>query len=61
MTRRPALLLAVVSCAVLAACGPETPVSFRMRNVSITVPRLITPAVELVEPAPVPPPVGLDP
>ena len=60
-SRRPLLLLAL-SGALVAGCGPEKELALDLRPVSITVPRLVTPALTLVPPAPqvvVPlPPVG---
>ena len=58
--RRTAALL-VASSALLAACGPATHLNLQLRSVGITVPRLVTPAVELVPPATTPVPVALPP
>lgn len=41
------------------ACGPEAELDITMRGVSITVPRVLTPAIELVPPAALPVPVSL--
>jgi hypothetical protein len=58
--RRHPLLLAVTASALLAtACGPHKDLALDLRSVSITVPRLITPAVQLVPPAPAPLPASL--
>jgi hypothetical protein len=57
--RRRTTSVAIVAALVLAGCGPRSHLSIDMRSVSITVPRLITPAVELVPEAPVPPPPSL--
>lgn len=58
--RRPVAVPAALLIAVglLAGCGPRTELNLNLRSVSITVPRLVTPAVELVPPAP-PPPLAL--
>jgi hypothetical protein len=40
-----------VAAAVLSACGPEPQLRLHMRTVSVTVPRLVAPAVELVAPS----------
>jgi hypothetical protein len=60
MNRRRALAVAMAAAAVLAACGPEPRLRLSMRNVGVTVPRLVAPAVELV-PVDAPPPVALPP
>lgn len=49
---------AVAAAVLLAGCGPTTELDLGLRSVSITVPRLVTPAVELIPPAP-PPPLAL--
>ena len=51
---RPPVLLAVLSLALLTGCGPKTQLDVNLRSVSITVPRLVTPAVELVPPSTTP-------
>ncbi|HVT75621.1 MAG TPA: hypothetical protein VHD87_01225 [Acidimicrobiales bacterium] len=52
---KPRALLALALGAVsLTACGPKTHLHLSMRTESITVPRLVTPAIELVAPADVP-------
>jgi hypothetical protein len=51
MRRVPLLLL----LALVAGCGPDTPLDLDLRGVNINVLRVITPAVELVPPAPAPP------
>lgn len=58
-TRATALLLS--TGLVLTACGPDIPLELNVRSVAVSVPRLVTPAVEYVEPAPTPPPVTLPP
>ena len=59
-TRRPVAgtALALAAVASLTGCGPKTELDLDLRAVSITVPRLVTPAVELVPAAP-PPPAAL--
>lgn len=54
----PALLICLL---LLSACGPKTPLELDLRTVSISVPRLLTPAIELVPPATTPPPIQLPP
>ena len=56
--RSPALLLVLCS-ALLTGCGPKSPLEVDLRTVQITVPRLLTPAIELVPPATTPQPVRL--
>jgi len=60
-THRQTKCLLIVGALLLTACGPEQALSLNMRNVSISVPRLITPAAQLVERAPLPPPTPLPP
>jgi hypothetical protein len=43
-----------VLAALLGACGPKSKLDLDLRSVSITVPRLLTPAIELVPQAPLP-------
>ena len=50
-SRRPLLLLAAASV-LLAGCGPAKQLNLDLRSVSITVPRLVTPAITLIPPAP---------
>jgi hypothetical protein len=58
--RRPQVLLAIPLCAaLLTGCGPKSPLDLDLRTVSISVPRLLTPAIQLVPPSPVPQPVRL--
>jgi hypothetical protein len=45
--------------ALLSGCGPKTQLDLDLRSVSITVPRLVTPAVELVPPSTAPQPAQL--
>jgi hypothetical protein len=52
-------LLVVVCAALLTGCGPKSPLAVDLRTVAISVPRLITPAIELVPPATTPQPVRL--
>jgi hypothetical protein len=58
--KRPVLLAAVVAL-VATACGPTSHLKLDLRSVSITVPRLVTPAVRLVPPPPAAPPAALPP
>ena len=58
MRRSPALI-AAISIALLTGCGPKSPLDLDLRSVSITVPRLITPAIQLVPPATRPQPARL--
>jgi hypothetical protein len=51
--RRVAAFLALAL--LLTACGPKTKLALNMRSVNITAPRIITPAIELVPAAPLPP------
>lgn len=57
---RVSLLVAAVAV-LLTGCGPDAGLDLRMRSVAVTVPRLVTPAVELVPAAPAPPPAPLPP
>ena len=50
-----------VAAFLLSGCGPKTHLDLELRSVSITVPRLVTPAVTLVPPATTPVPVSLPP
>lgn len=60
--RRPPGPPAVLICLLLlSACGPKTPLELDLRTVAISVPRLVTPAIELVPPATTPQPVRLPP
>ncbi len=59
MKRRTPVLLALSTVTLLTGCGPHTDLRLDLRAVSITVPRLITPAVELVPVPAVAPPVAL--
>ena len=52
MRRSTALLPA--AALLLAGCGPASRLNLDLRSVSITVPRIVTPAVEIVPPATVP-------
>ncbi len=45
----------------MAGCGPASQLKLDLRAVSITVPRLVTPAIVLVPPAAAPQPVALPP
>ena len=58
--KRPYLLVAAVAL-LATACGPTTDLKLQLRSKSITVPRLVTPAVQLVPPPAVAPPVSLPP
>lgn len=53
MKLRPLLAL-VLAALSLSACGPKTKLNLSLRSVSISVPRLVTPAIDLVPAAPVP-------
>ncbi|MDT7569948.1 MAG: hypothetical protein QOE05_122 [Actinomycetota bacterium] len=59
--RRSPILLVVVCAALLTGCGPKSPLEVDLRTVAITVPRLLTPAIELVPPSAAPQPVRLPP
>lgn len=61
--RRPltAPVLGLATVLLLTGCGPESELDLDLRSVAVTVPRLVTPAVELVPAAPAPPPVALPP
>jgi hypothetical protein len=50
-SRRP-LLLVLAAGALVAGCGPDKQLNLDLRPVSITVPRLVTPAVTIVPAAP---------
>lgn len=58
-SRATAMLLC--TSLLLTACGPDIPLALNVRSVAITVPRLVTPAIEYVEPPATPPPVSLPP
>jgi hypothetical protein len=58
-TRATAMLLS--TGLLLTACGPDIPLDLNVRSVAVTVPRLITPAIEYVELPELPPPVSLPP
>lgn len=58
--KRP-VALALTTCALLTGCGPEKHLALDLRAVSITVPRILTPAITLVPPALTPAPVALPP
>lgn len=51
--KRLALCL-VVAASLLSACGPKSKLDLDLRGVSITVPRILTPAIDLVPETPVP-------
>lgn len=53
MTTRRYALAATAASVLLAGCGPTTHLRLDLRAVSITVPRLVTPAVTIVPAAPV--------
>jgi hypothetical protein len=57
--RRSPALIAAISVALLTGCGPKSPLDLDLRSVSITVPRLVTPAIQLVPPATRPQPARL--
>ena len=57
-TRAVALALAAVGA--LSACGPASHLRMNLRTVSVTVPRVVAPAVQLVPPS-APPPLALPP
>lgn len=53
--KRRVVLAALVAATLLSACGgPKSKLDISMRGVNITVPRLLTPAIDLVPFAPVP-------
>lgn len=54
-----ALLALACALTLLTACGPKSELKLGLRSVAITVPRLITPALELVPPSAEPVPVAL--
>jgi hypothetical protein len=58
---RRLLSLALLAPLVLTGCGPKTHLDLQLRPVSITVARIVTPAVTLVPPATAPVPVSLPP
>lgn len=58
MSRKP-LAMATLFAAALTACGPQAPLELNLRTVALTVPRIPTPAVEMIEPPPEPPPLSL--
>lgn len=58
MRRSPALI-AALAAVLLTGCGPKSPLDLDLRSVSITVPRLLTPAIQLVPPATRPQPARL--
>jgi hypothetical protein len=57
--RRQHLAVALAAAIVLSACGPKVPLRLDLRAVSISTPRVLTPAVQLVPVADAPPPVSL--
>jgi hypothetical protein len=46
-------IVACLAALVTTACGPHADLHLNMRQVSLTVPRVLTPAVTLVPPAPI--------
>lgn len=58
-TRATTMLL--VTGLLVTACGPDIPLDLNVRSVAVTVPRLVTPAIEYVDPPATPPPVSLPP
>jgi hypothetical protein len=58
---RTRALAALVAVALTSACGPGNPLKLDMHSVSISVPRLVTPAIELVPRSTAPQPVPLPP
>lgn len=52
-------VLGLVSALLLTGCGPETGLDLDLRSVAVTVPRLVTPAIDMVPAAPALPPVAL--
>ena len=58
---RPAALSGLVAALLLTGCGPETELDLDLRAVPVTVPRIVTPAVQIVPAAPAPPPAPLPP
>lgn len=59
--RRPHLITAAVAASLLTGCGPKSDLQLDLRAVGITVPRIVTPAIQLVPRAATPPPVALPP
>lgn len=55
-----AVAVAVAATALLSACGPQSHLRLNLRTVSVTVPRVVAPAVQLVPPS-LPPAVALPP
>ena len=55
------VVIAVAVTALLSGCGPATHLNLDLRTVSITVPRLVTPALVLVPPSATPVPPSLPP
>jgi hypothetical protein len=55
------LLAGPLCVALLTGCGPKSPLDLDLRTVSVSVPRLVTPAIQLVPPATAPQPVRLPP
>ena len=55
-----AIAAALAATALLSACGPQSPLRLNLRTVSVTVPRVVAPAVTLVPPS-LPPAVALPP
>ena len=55
-----AVATAVAATALLSACGPASSLRLQLRTVSVTVPRVVAPAVQLVPPS-LPPSVALPP
>ena len=60
MRRTPALALAGAAL-VTAGCGPHAALQLNMRQVSLTVPRVLAPAVTLVPPTPITAPLPVPP
>jgi len=60
MRRTRATAVAIAVTALLSACGPESQLRLDLRTVSVTVPRVIAPALALVPPS-APPAVALPP
>jgi len=52
--------VAIAATALLSACGPESHLKLDLRTVAVTVPRIVTPAIQLLPPS-APPPVALPP
>ncbi|MCU1589354.1 MAG: hypothetical protein JWP11_610 [Frankiales bacterium] len=55
----PSSMASLAAVLLLCGCGPDTGLDLDLRAVPVTVPRLLTPAVQIVPKAPAPPPAPL--